>query len=735
MRSLSRKRANSAVGAGIALGVGLMAGMPNSVQGQEASSGTDAVSAVLPQISVQGTGTAVVTEARTATGTETPIIETPQSITVIPRTQMDAQNVQSVNQALRYVAGVVAEPRPGRYDTIVIRGFGGYGNEANYVSFLDGMRLQRGIAYAIPTIDPWLLDRVEVLRGPSAVLFGQVNPGGVVNQISRWPVLNPTNEVFLEGGSYGRVQGGFDIGGRIDPAGEFTYRVTGIGRASGSQWDDVTEYSGSIAPSVAWRPTERTNLTLYASYMNQPDAGYYNNTLSPELLTGAVRSTVGTADFNIGEPSFDRFTRTQTFAGWHFEHAFDDVWSVRQNFRYMRLNTDFLAVTRNPSAAAIALLNRTGIMTRSATASRENVDGYNADASIVARFSTGPIRHVVLAGADYQGADSHAEIGFGGAAPPLNVFAPVYNQHVVRPAVTQNTDQIYNQFGIFLQDQISWEGLHLLLGIRQDWLDQDTTQNLTRTSSSISADNFSWRVGVVYETPWGIAPYASYSTSFEPVNGTFAPQRGGAGFSPSEAAQYEVGARYQSPSRDMLVTLSGFQITQTNTLTADPVYTNYSVQQGEVESRGIELEGRFSPVPGLNLIASYTYLEAEITRSNSGLIGNRPAGTPNHLANAWADYTFQEGDSLAGLTVGGGVRYIGPTYGDAANTLSVPGYALFDAMLRYDLGQISTDLRGMQATLNVTNIADKEYVAGCSATTACYWGLRRTFLAGLRYRW
>ncbi len=719
----------------VALGLGLVATWPSPASAQGSANDTAASAVALPQISVEGRGTVVVTEASTATRTETPIIETPQSITVVPREQMDAQNVQTVNQALRYVAGVVSEPRAGRYDTINIRGFGGAGNDANYISFLDGMRLQRGIAYAIPTIDPWLLDRVEVLRGPSAVMFGQVNPGGIVNQSSRWPVLNQTNEVFLEGGSYGRVQGGFDIGGRIDPAGEFTYRVTGIGRASGSQWDDVTEYRLAIAPSVAWRPTERTNLTLYASYMNEPDAGYYNNTFSPTVLTGAARAIVGTADFNIGEPNFDRFSRTQTFAGWHFEHAFDETWSVRQNFRYMRLETDFQVVTRTATAAAIATLNRTGVMARTATAADESVDGYNADASVVARFNTGPLRHVALAGVDYQGARSHAELGFGGTAPSLNVFAPVYGLYVARPAVTQNTDQTYNQFGVFAQDQISWEGLHLLLGIRQDWLDQETTQNLTRTTTSINADSFSWRVGLVYETPIGIAPYASYSTSFEPVSGTMAPQRGGTGFSPTEAEQYEVGLRYQSPSRDMLVTLSGFQITQTNVLTTDPVYTNYSVQQGEVESRGIEVEGHFSPVPGLNLIASYTYLNTEVTRSNAGLVGNRPAGVPNSMANAWADYTIQEGNLLAGLTVGGGVRYIGSTYGDAANTFKVDGYTLFDAMLRYDLGQLSPELRGMQATFNMTNIADKQYVSACSSTTGCYWGLGRTFLAGLRYRW
>lgn len=704
-----------------------------NAQGAEDGSGQ----VTLPQISVQGTGGSpfVPTVSGTATRTETPIIETPQSITVVPRAQMDAQNVQTVNQALRYIAGVVAEPRPGRYDTIVLRGFGGFGNEANYVAFLDGMRLPRGQAYAIPTVDPWLLDRIDVLRGPSAVMFGQVSPGGVVNQISRWPVLNPTNEVFIEGGSYGTVQAGFDLGGRIDEAGQFTYRVTGVGRAAGSQWDDVTAYRAAIAPSVAWRPTERTNLTLYASYMNEPDAGYYNNNLSPTLLTGAVRERVGTATFNIGEPSFDHFSRTQTFAGWHFEHSFDEVWTVRQNFRYMQLDTDFLAVTRNPSAAAIATLNRTGIMARTATASAESVDGYNADAQVVARFGTGGLRHVVLAGIDYQGASSHAEIGFGGAAPTLNVFAPVYNLHVARPAVTQNSDQTYNQVGVYLQDQISWRGLHLLAGIRQDWLDQKTTQNLTGSSSTIDADHFSWRVGLVYEFENGIAPYASYSTSFEPLTGTFAPQRGGEGFAPTEAEQYEVGIRYQTPGRDMLFSLAAFQITQSNVLTQDPLFVNYSVQQGEVESRGIEFEAQLNPLPGLNVVAAYTYLDAEVTKSNTVPAGNRPPGVPNHMVSGWAGYTFQEGTPLAGLTIGGGVRYIGSSYGDAANTFTVDGYVLADAMLRFDLGRLSNDLRNMTATFNVTNLFDKDYLAGCGSTSACYYGTRRTMIAGLRYRW
>lgn len=734
MRSRIRNHATSVASAKLVLlALGAVAGLPGMARGQGADTGSG--SAVLPQISVEGAGARVPTAASTATRTDTPIIETPQSISVVPREQMDAQNAQSVNQALRYVAGIVSEPRPGRYDTINLRGFGGFGNDANYVSFLDGMRLLRGQAYAIPTIDPWLLDRIEVLRGPSAVMFGQVNPGGVVNQVSRWPVLNPVNEVFIEGGSYNRLQAGFDIGGRIDPAGEFTYRIAGIGRASGSQWDDVMEYRAAIAPSITWRPTERTNLTLYASYMNEPDTGYYNNTYSPTVLTGAVRQRVGQATFNIGDPSFDRFSRTQTLAGWHFEHSFDEVWTVRQNFRYMRLETDFQAVTRAGSPAALATLNRTGIMARTATASAETVDGYNADAQVVARFNTGPVRHVALAGIDYQGSSSHAEIGFGGAAPSLNVFAPVYNLYIPRPAVTQNSDQTYDQIGIYAQNQMSWGGLHLLIGVRQDWLDQKTTQNLTRTTSTIDEDSFSWRVGVVYEFGNGIAPFASYSTSFEPVTGSFAPQRGGQGFAPTEAEQYEVGVRYQSPSRDMMVTLSGFQITQTNVLTTDPLYPNYSVQQGEVESRGIEIEGRFNPLPGLNLVAAYTYLDAEVTRSNSVPVGNRPAGAPNHIAAAWADYTFQEGATLAGLTIGGGVRHIGSTYGDPANSFKVDSYTLVDAMARFDLGRLTRDLQGMQATLNVSNLFDKDYVAACGTNAGCNYGLRRTVIAGLRYRW
>jgi len=712
-----------------------LAAIPATALGQAAEDATQAPAVALPQIEINAAGRVdAASRATTATRTDTPIIDVPQSITVVPREQIDAQNAQTVGQALGYVAGVVSEPRPGRYDSIIIRGFGGFGNSANYVTFLDGLRLLRGQSFAIASVDPWLLNSIEVLRGPSGVLFGQVNPGGIVNMSSRLPSANPVNEMFLESGSYDRLQAGITMGGRLDAEGRFTYSLTGLGRITGTQWDDVMDQRIAIAPAVTWRPTDNTTITLLGSYQYDPESGYYNGVPYYSVTNPGVRSRLN-ANFNPGDPAYDNFSRTNIMAGWRFEQRFDDTFSFRQNFRYQSLSTHFQAVSASTSAAAIATLNRTGVLTRSASVSDENVDGLGVDNQLIAALTTGPLQHTVLVGLDYQYAESSRSLGSGGTAPALNVFAPVYNQMIARPRYTAISDQTQSQLGLYAQDQIRWGGLNLLLGLRQDWFDQETTQRLTSSRTSLDDNHLSWRIGVVYETPIGIAPYASYATSFEPVTGTYAPQRGGAGFVPTEAAQYEVGVRYQPPDRSMLLTLSAFDITQTNVLTADPAYSNYNVQSGEVESRGIELEGRFVPMPGMNLILTYTYLDAKVTQSNDVPVGNRPVGVPNQIASGWIDYSFTEGTPLNGLTLGGGVRYVGTSYGDAANTFKVDGYTLVDAMFRYDLGTVAPTLRGLQATLNVNNLFDKQYIAACSSDVGCYYGTRRSVIAGVHYRW
>jgi iron complex outermembrane receptor protein len=236
---------------------------------------------------------------------------------------------------------------------------------------------------------------------------------------------------------------------------------------------------------------------------------------------------------------------------------------------------------------------------------------------------------------------------------------------------------------------------------------------------------------MVYLFDNGFAPYVSYSTSFQPTGGTDA---SGAAFQPTTGEQYEAGIKYQPPGYNSSITLSAFHLTQQDVLTPDPANLGFNVQTGEVRTRGIELEGRASLAEGLNLVGSYTYLDATVTESNTaGVAGKTPLYIPKHMASLWADYTIPRGP-IGGLGFGAGVRYIGSTFGDDLNTLKVSDYVLVDAALYYDLSHLTENLRGWRAAINVSNLFDKNYVSECTNDN-CLYGTGRTVLGTIAYRW
>ncbi|MGQ3071280.1 MAG: TonB-dependent siderophore receptor [Ferrovibrionaceae bacterium] len=664
----------------------------------------------------------------TATKTDTPVLETAQSISTITREQIDDQNPQTVSGALRYTAGVLSEvDSNSRYDTLFMRGFGGFGTSSTYVSFLDGLRLPRGQAFGNPAIDPYFLERIEVLRGPSGLLYGQISPGGLVNMVSRMPSTSRSGEAQLETGSYGRIQGAAYARGSFDSASKFQYGLGAIARSSGTRYDGVEERRIAVAPSLTWAPDTDTKLTLMGSYQDDPKGGYFNS-IYPTFLAPASLSGLLGPKVNVGDPNYDHFKREQYSAGFRFERRFGDAVTLRSNFRYMHVDVDMqsLQMSTAPTAA--------GLLPRHAVGSQETVGGYAWDTNLQWKFATGLLQHTALAGIDWQYQTSSWKYLYG-AAPALNLFNPQYGQ-VIAPLMTlMNTDQTNRQTGVYLQDQVALGGWRVSAGVRRDWVDQDSRDKLTGATSDQSSQGTSWRAGLLYLFEAGVAPYASYSTSFEPTVGTYAPARGGGQFEPTTGKQYEIGVKYQPPGSDLLVTLAGFDIRQQNVLTPDTQNPNFRIQQGEIRSRGIEVEARGRVTRNIDLIGAFTYLDTEVTRTTvPGALGKRPQAVPTNFGSLWGNYNFLDG--LAnGLGVGAGLRWVGATYADDANTVRTPGYTLVDLGLRYDLGRQIPQAAGAQVTLNVTNLVDKDYYASCSYNIYCQYGNGRTVLGGLRYQW
>lgn len=669
----------------------------------------------------------VATRSGTGTKTDTPLIETPAAVSVVTQDQIQAQGAQSVSQAVRYTSGVRVEPTgaDARFDTVYIRGFAAD-------QYLDSLRLLNFGVFAYPIAEPYNLERVEVLHGPASILYGQASPGGVVDMVSKRPTLDPTHEMFISTGSYGRIQGGVDLSGPIDQNKEFLYRFTASGFDVGSQVDHTGYQRISIAPSLTWRPDNDTTLTVLANYQRDPKAGFYNQLLPLGIgtITPYQGKTISTG-FYSGEPNFDKTDRTLSSVGYQFEHSFGNNVKVRQNLRYMDLDTDFAAVT--PS---VNLTDPTN-MSRGAFTTLENIRSFNVDNQAEVKFDTGPFQHTVLAGIDYLSGTDKRLNGSLAVVPSINAFNPVYGIPFGAVPSTSNVRQTVNQVGGYLQDQIKIDRFVALLGVRED-LATSRTETLTLPAGTAAlaskSDTATTKRGaLLYKFDNGIAPYVQYTESFQPTAGTdFA----GNPFVPTTGKQEEVGIKYQ-PNAKSLYTIAAYNLVQQNVLTVDPDPTHgptARVQTGEIRSRGIELEAKTEINRNLSLVASYTYLDNIVTKSNTvAQVGKHPIGMPMNSAAAWADYTFH-GGALDGFGLSGGVRYLGLTAGNTINTFTVPGVTLFDAAIHYDLAGLGQPFKGYSLQVNATNIFDKTYVTLCQ-DFGCYYGLRRNVIATLRYRW
>ncbi|EHJ96479.1 TonB-dependent siderophore receptor [Agrobacterium tumefaciens 5A] len=708
---------------------------------QNSSSSASAVGAtILEPIVVQGENARgpvegfVATQSATATKTGTSLKDTPQAVNVVTKDQIAAQGSTTLTQALRYTPGVISQyGDDSRYDWFTIRGF-------RPSRYLDGLRLPFGSrGYAQPRVEPFSLERAEVLKGPASVLYGQGDPGGLINMVSKRPSATALNEVEMQFGTDKRIQTAFDLGGGAGDDDSFLYRIVGVGRLTDTQYDYVREKKGYIAPSFTFKADEGTSLTVYGSYqhIDSPGGGGApalpaNGTLYTGLYPELPRSAFP------GEPGYDHYKSDQASVGYEFEHEVDDTWTIRQNLRYSYIGTD----TQRVQPYCPAACNPTAFY-RYAWAFPESARAVTVDNQAIGNFQTGDVAHTALFGLDYSYESSrYEESALSPIFTPFNGLDPVYGATAItRPPIATRIDQDRSQTGLYAQDQMEWNNFVFSLGGRYDWANTDT-----RTRTSV-ADNqvdqrdgkFTWRAGLVYNFDNGLSPYAGYSTSFNPASGT---DRLGNAFEPTTGEQFEVGVKYQPNGSNSFVTLSAYHLTQDNVLSPDttPGFTNYSVQTGQVRMRGVELEGKAEITDAFSVLASYAYTDSEITKANPNATGisnegNRFAFVPRQQASLWLDYTLQTSTIWDGLSFGGGARYTGQTFGDNANKFDIPSYTVFDAAVRYDFGKADPKLEGLKASLNVSNIFDRKYVSTCIAATGCYWGEGRTVYATLKYSW
>jgi len=651
----------------------------------------------------------------TATKTDTPIIETPQSISVITADRIDAIGAATLRDAMGYTPGVNISPwgSDPRYDNwIFLRGFDAYKPGFN----LDGLPLRNNDTWGVFQTDNYGAERVEVLRGPASVLYGQGGPGGTVNVMSKRPSADVQREIRLQVLDPQRRQGAGDFTGPLSEDGNVLFRMTGLLREGENNRGGLPDDRVYLAPALTWNFSPDTTLTVLPHWLH-----FSTGTTSGVPEAGSLLPNPNgpiPLDVFTGEPGFDRFEQEQWAFGYQLEHRLNPDWTLRHSARYAKLDVDYQTLT-----AGSFVPDSTRVVNRNVFTSREDVSSFVTDNQAQTRFNSGTSQHTLLLGLDHQRTRFDV-LARWGAGPTLDIYAPVYGAAVTLPDPPFiDGNVLLQQTGLYVQDQIKFAGRwSATLGARYDSASTDSVDRLSGGAQTRQTDHATTsRAGLVYLHPDGWAPYAGYSESFSPS--TSLDPATGKPFKPETSCQYEAGVRYQPPNRSDTHTIAVFDLRRRNYVTFDASFV--PGQTGEIQVRGLELESSLRPRPHVNLSASYAFTPRAIvtTSSNAAEVGRQLNQVPRHQASLWGDYRFAHG-----LKAGLGLRYTGSHrgYGETAS-VPLPDYTLVDALL-------SDDIASWSLALNVRNLADKVHLTNCSSGT-CYFGDARRVAATATYRW
>ncbi|MCP1230517.1 TonB-dependent siderophore receptor [Acetobacter indonesiensis] len=681
------------------------------------------------QVEVRGHKASTIASA--ATKTNTPLVETAQSVSVITREDMDVRGVLTLNQAVRYSAGITADTRGGegtRYDLFTLRGF-------TVPTFLDGLKIQDSpTGFAVAQTDTFRLDRVELLKGPASSLYGQSSPGGLTALSSKLP----TDQRFYggvntTGGMFDLYRVDADVGGYATDNGLVRYRVYGTVNGQHTQLSKTGSRRFSISPSFTFGGDGPTTLTLLGNYQYDPENGSYGGL---PLIGSLKRASYGylPRNFYDGDVPSEKFNRRQGAITYIFNHRFNDDWSFTTRGRYDDIRTIYRSVYNNGYYDSDDGTSGQ-MLSRSAYGTQEHTYNLAFDSQFKGHVNTGPLRHTMMFGFDYmqqKAKDSEAYAD----APDLDVLHPDY--HMVIPDLTPSSKYLTDshQIGAYGQDEVRWKRFIVTGSIRNDWYRSHQIEYLSASDTRQNSRQITWRASGLYHFDFGLAPYISYSTSFQPQSGIVSNDSGSSFHqaSPSIGKQLEGGLKYQIPGTSLLLSAAGFHIEQSNVLVS-VANTGYNIQSGLVHSDGFEFEAHAEPFHNLMLTAAVGFQKVKDDSTGKPLIQSSKGN-----ATLFAFYTMPSG-RLKGFGFGGGMRYSAKVYGGEATYGSVwlPQYALFDGSISYDLSNLSSSLHGWKASASVRNLFDKHYVANCFAYGSdgqyCYYGERRNAQASIGFSW
>jgi iron complex outermembrane receptor protein len=647
------------------------------------------------------------TQTRTATKTDTALMETPMNVQIVPQQILKDQQVVRLDKALQNVSGVFATAQDGHQQTpFVVRGF------RTYDYYRDGVRTQPS----------WLtdgfretanLERVEVLKGPASILYGRIAPGGMINVVTKQPSATPFYALQQQFGSYDFYRTTVDATGPVNNDKSLLYRANFAYEDGGSYRDFVKNDRVFFAPKLQWNISDRTQATFELEYKHSNDT--YDNGIP--LINGHIPSVpIGR---NLSEPGFGDQESDALWLGFNWSHAFSDRWTLRHTFNAYTFDSPM----RTPFVTYWGGLANNCTLTaceanRGAMTNHWGGQQYYNSINLTGKIDTGPLEHTLLMGWDYTNMTASSGAATSWKLNPIDIFDPQYTGISTMP--TNAYTGVYNLdedwHGLYMQDQAKLPfNLHLLAGFRYDM----ATMNDLYSDASASSGNklnesaIKPRVGLLWQALPELSVYANYVENFGGAN-LYGHTRTGTPLSPEMAQQKEIGLKTELFDKRFTGSIAWFDLTKQNIQSPDPdpYWRNLgaSVTTGEVNNNGLEVDFSGEAYPGLKLIGNYSYTNSKVTKDTGGLNnqgneGHRYFGVPRHAGSLWTTYEIQAGE-LQGLKLGAGSLIKGQVEGDTANSYQLLGYATLGLMAGYSWHMGPSKVT---AQINADNLLDKRY--------------------------
>lgn len=667
---------------------------------------------------------------QTATKTDTPIIDTPFSVQVVPRAVMNDRKANSLQQAVETVSGVGFMPVDGGvYNVFVLRGFVG-----DSAVFRNGLRLE-GFNF-----DTANLERIEVLKGPSAMLYGRGQPGGLVNIVTKQALDRDYHSIEQQFGSYDFYRTHLDFGGPLNADKTLLYRLNIAYQDNNSFRDYVSMERVLVAPTLTWRPSDRTELSLGLEFQNddfQRDDGI------PAVLNRPANIPISRF-LNDPKDPLDNQDQLAINLNWH--HQFDDNWTVRHHFMAVPHKTYM-----DRAIKPVFLLDDNRRVFRNGVGQTDDQAFYASDLSLTGKFRTGGLKHEVLLGYDYFQKESLYRFHAFDTSPfaAVDIFNPVFPAlpvDLVDFAGWGDFRQVSvmkdRWHGVYFQDQIQLlNNLFLTGGGRHDWAETGRGDNFADSLSAAQAnfsynrtERFSPRVGILYKPLSWLSVFGNFNEAFGTNNGRSADGRP---FAPETSSQFEAGIKSEFWDGRLTANLAFYHLEKRNVLTANTqTVTDLTDQSaiGAARSRGLEFDLNGKLTDNLSINAAYAWTDTKITQDNDGNQGHQLPLAPRHSGSIWTRYEV-DAEPLRGLSLAAGAFVAGMRQGDKENSVQLPGYVRVDSAISYRFRAMGST---MTAQFNVNNLLDKIYYVGTDAIDSAIPradiipGAPRTFLGSLK---